>query len=39
MKIREEIEQREEAMLSPFATLSKNSQGREIAEEADHVRT
>ncbi len=39
MKIREEIEQREEAMLSPFATLSKNSQGREIAEEADDVRT
>jgi len=37
--IRENIEAMEEKCLSPFAFLAKNSQGREIDEEQDPVRT
>lgn len=37
--IREEIEQREKAFLSSYATLAANSQGRQIEEEPDPVRT
>ena len=32
MSIREELEQREVTYLSPFAVLSRNSQGRKIPE-------
>ncbi len=39
MNIREEIEQREAMFLSPQATLSMNSKGREIKEEDDAIRT
>lgn len=39
MLIREEIEQREEATLSPFAMPAKNSIGRVIGEEPDPIRT
>ncbi len=37
--IREELEAREAATLSPFAALSKNSRGRRVAEEPDPIRT
>lgn len=39
MTIREEIEQRERAMLNPLATLADSSQGRNWAEEDDPIRT
>ncbi|MBX3096823.1 MAG: deoxyguanosinetriphosphate triphosphohydrolase [Fimbriimonadaceae bacterium] len=39
MTIREQIEERESASLSPFATLSAHSQGRAIPEPLDPVRT
>jgi dGTPase len=37
--IRDEIEQRERAMLHPLATRSDSSQGRSIGEEPDPIRT
>jgi len=37
--IREELEAREAATLSPYAALSKNSRGRRVAEEPDPIRT
>jgi dGTPase len=37
--IREELEAREAATLSPFAALSRNSRGRQQPEDADPVRT
>lgn len=39
MTIRKEIEQREKELLSPYATLSVNSKGRELQEEPDPIRT
>ncbi|MGI5921649.1 MAG: deoxyguanosinetriphosphate triphosphohydrolase [Syntrophomonadaceae bacterium] len=39
MNIREEIEQREKAVLSPYATLAVNSRGRYVEEKPDPVRT
>lgn len=39
MNIREEIEQRENTILAPWATRSGDSRGREIKEEPDPVRT
>src|SRR5690554_2399232 len=39
MNIRKQIEDREESYLSPYATLSKNSLGREIFEEKCNIRT
>ncbi len=38
MTIREMVENREEELLSPFASLSKNSKGRDIAEEECDIR-
>ncbi len=38
MTIRETIEQMEETTLSPFATLSKNTRGREVFEEQCDIR-
>ncbi len=38
MTIREMAEQREEAFLSPYASLSKNSKGRDIPEEPCDIR-
>ena len=37
--IREELEAREAATLSPFAALSQNSRGRRVPEEQDPIRT
>ena len=37
--IREELEAREAATLSPYAALSKNSRGRRVADEPDPIRT
>lgn len=39
MKIREQIEQREQTILSPLATLASNSKGRKIFEEKCSIRT
>jgi dGTPase len=39
LSIREELEAREAAMLSPYATLAKNSQGRRTSEPEDSIRT
>ena len=39
MNIRLEIEKREEAFLSRYATLSKNSKGRLVEEEKCNIRT
>ena len=39
MKIREQIEQREKEILSPFASLASNSKGRKIFEEKCDIRT
>lgn len=38
MKIREQLEQREIEYLSPYATLSKNSKGRDILEQECDIR-
>ena len=39
MTIREEMEEREAQLLSPFASLSRNSQGRDVEEEPCDIRT
>lgn len=39
MKIREELEQRENGMLSPFASLASKSKGRKVFEEKCDIRT
>nr|WP_300002383.1 deoxyguanosinetriphosphate triphosphohydrolase [Tissierella sp.] len=39
MKIREQIEQREKEILSPFASLASNSKGRKVFEEKCEIRT
>jgi dGTPase len=39
LSIRQELEAREAAMLSPYATLAKNSQGRRTPELEDSIRT
>lgn len=39
MNIRQDIENREERYLSPYATLSKSSKGREVEEEKCIIRT
>src|SRR5208337_3429215 len=39
LSIREELEGREAAMLSPYATLAKDSKGRRTPEPQDPIRT
>lgn len=39
MLVRQEIEERERTILSPYATLSQDSRGRELKEKADPIRT
>ena len=39
MNIRERMEEREADMLSPYATLSRNSGGRDVPEDECDIRT